>query len=75
MAAPVSALKTTMPCPVCNGPHRPLFEKAGYEIRECLICGHQLVEIPDGATHVRQVYDDTYFTGGGAGAPICPQLL
>ena len=62
-------------CPVCNGESRLLFEKYDYAIQGCGGCGHrfldpaELIQARSGLSHVEQVYDDSYFQGGGAGYP------
>jgi 2-polyprenyl-3-methyl-5-hydroxy-6-metoxy-1,4-benzoquinol methylase len=57
-----------MVCPICGGESSPVFEKNGHDIRDCVPCDHrftQPVTAPD--THVKSVYSDDYFNGGGAG--------
>jgi SAM-dependent methyltransferase len=56
-----------VPCPLCHGPTRRLFAKDGYWIRACRMCGHRHAELASAAGHVARVYNDGYFTGGGAG--------
>jgi len=41
--------------------------KDGFQIFECAACGHQLAEPDDPEHHVERIYDDEYFSGGGAG--------
>jgi len=45
----------------------PLFVANGYPIRSCTNCGHRYAEVDVAADHVARVYDDAYFTAGGAG--------
>jgi SAM-dependent methyltransferase len=44
-----------------------MFQAHGFWIRDCKLCGHRFAEIPADENHVRQIYDDSYFNGGGAG--------
>ena len=39
----------------------------GYEIADCASCGHRMVAAMPQPDHVAATYDDSYFTGGGAG--------
>lgn len=57
------------PCPICKGKSQFLFDKYDYAIQGCGGCGHQFVDLSTGLGHVQQVYDDSYFRGGGAGYP------
>ncbi len=54
-------------CPLCRGGTSRLFAKQAYWIRECGCCGHRHAEAEVSSDHVGRVYDDHYFTGGGAG--------
>jgi SAM-dependent methyltransferase len=56
-----------MHCQICNGTMRALFLKDGYRIFGCTGCGHRSADLGDPLGHVERVYDDEYFTGGGAG--------
>jgi len=62
-------------CPICNGQSQLLFEKYDYAIQGCNSCGHRFLDPAEltrtrgGLSHVEQVYDDSYFQGGGAGYP------
>src|ERR1041385_7100550 len=56
-----------MVCPICDAsPHR-VFQKHGYWILECPNCHHRFCEIQASEAHAKTVYDDGYFTEGGAG--------
>jgi 2-polyprenyl-3-methyl-5-hydroxy-6-metoxy-1,4-benzoquinol methylase/Zn ribbon nucleic-acid-binding protein len=58
----------SMVCPICEGDSSPVFEKDGHDIRDCIRCDHRFTRPttpPD--THVKSVYTDDYFIGGGAG--------
>lgn len=56
-----------MVCPICDAsPHR-VFQKHGYWILECPNCHHRFCEIQASEAHAKMVYDDGYFTEGGAG--------
>jgi SAM-dependent methyltransferase len=59
---------TTSVCPICNADGAPAFEKFGHPICDCTACGHRFAALsaqPEG--HVRTVYSNEYFNGGGAG--------
>lgn len=56
-----------MNCPLCNSESKFAFEAQGYDLRDCAKCAHRFAEIAAGETHVARVYDDSYFSGGGAG--------
>jgi 2-polyprenyl-3-methyl-5-hydroxy-6-metoxy-1,4-benzoquinol methylase len=60
-------MESTKRCPVCDDSSHRLFISHDYWFRECDSCRHRFVEITAGAHHVEQIYDDRYFTGGGAG--------
>jgi hypothetical protein len=53
-------------CPICAGGTQWQFDKRGYGIYACRICGHRCAHSL-GATHTSHIYGDDYFTGGGAG--------
>lgn len=55
-----------MKCPLCDSESKFAFEAKGYPLRDCLKCGHRFAEISN-ENHVEEVYDDSYFMGGGAG--------
>ncbi len=54
-------------CPLCEGEARVAFEADGHAILDCLQCRHRYANIEAGDEHVRNVYADDYFDGGGAG--------
>lgn len=56
-----------MNCPIDNDVTQRVFQKDGFWIRECPVCHHQYIEITTSKMHATQVYEDNYFTGGGAG--------
>lgn len=60
-------MNDAVPCPLCVGDSRVLWEQRGYPIRECAACAHRFTSVTDAAAHIAAVYDDSYFTGGGAG--------
>ena len=53
-------------CPICAAATAPVFVKDGYQIYRCTGCPHYFTP-PVGPAHAAQVYDDSYFNGGGAG--------
>lgn len=56
-------------CPVCGGWPAKTFEKRGHSIGECAACTHLFVASMSSPNHLDEVYNDTYFTGGGDGYP------
>lgn len=56
-------------CPVCGGRPAKTFEKRGHIIGVCTDCAHMFVANRLSPNHLEQVYNDTYFTGGGDGYP------
>ena len=69
MVGTSSPVAPDWPCPLCGGATRRQFEAHGYGVRACHACGHRCAELAPGGDHVRNVYDDDYFFGGGAGYP------
>lgn len=61
--------QTDKPCPVCEGVGQFAFTKYGYAIHACQTCGHRFLGKQASPNHLSQVYDDQYFSGGGAGYP------
>ena len=58
---------TNQLCPLCRSDSKFAFEAKGYPLHDCLACGHRFAVIAAGEQHVNEVYDDSYFSGGGAG--------
>ncbi len=56
-----------MNCPLCYSESKWAFKVKGYNLLDCVECGHRFVELQADESHVATVYDDPYFTGGGAG--------
>ncbi len=56
-------------CPLCGGTSDRLFRKYSYWIHDCTQCHHRFVAMTPSPTHVKTVYGDDYFQGGGAGYP------
>lgn len=56
-----------MNCPLCQSESKFAFEAKGYPVRDCVKCGHRFAGIAADENHVAATYDDTYFSGGGAG--------
>jgi SAM-dependent methyltransferase len=54
-------------CPLCGEASRFLFSKHAIGILECRKCKHRFADLEIDAEHVERVYDDSYFTAGGAG--------
>lgn len=56
-----------MLCPLCRSESNFVFEVKGFPIRDCVKCSHRFAEISADENHVAEIYDDSYFNGGGAG--------
>ena len=56
-----------MNCPLCQSESKIVFEAKGFPVRDCAKCRHRFAEVLTSENHVAQTYDDSYFTGGGAG--------
>jgi SAM-dependent methyltransferase len=56
-----------MNCPLCQSESKFAFEAKGFALRDCVKCSHRFAEIAADETHVAEIYDDSYFSGGGAG--------
>jgi SAM-dependent methyltransferase len=56
-------------CPICSRESTRLFQKHGYWIRSCKTCRHRFAEIDPGNDHIKKIYGDDYFFGGGDGYP------
>lgn len=56
-----------MNCPLCQSEAKPSFEAKGFNLLDCVHCSHRFAEIETGESHVSEIYDDSYFNGGGAG--------
>lgn len=56
-----------MKCPLCQSESKFAFEAKGFALRDCVKCSHRFAEIAADENHVAEIYDDSYFNGGGAG--------
>ncbi|MFV0389043.1 MAG: class I SAM-dependent methyltransferase [Pyrinomonadaceae bacterium] len=56
-----------MKCPICSSDSQRKFEVKNYWIRDCLSCDHRFTELLPNDNHIEEIYDDSYFNGGGAG--------
>lgn len=56
-----------MLCPLCQSESKFSFEAKGFAVRDCVKCGHRFAGIAADENHVSAIYDDSYFSGGGAG--------
>ena len=56
-----------MKCPLCQSESKFAFKAKGFNLLDCLECSHRFAEISADEKHVAEVYDDSYFNGGGAG--------
>jgi SAM-dependent methyltransferase len=58
-----------LPCPLCQAPSKFGFNINGYQINDCTKCKHRFACINPDKEHVSNIYDHSYFIGGGAGYP------
>jgi SAM-dependent methyltransferase len=57
-------------CPLCSADQSTRrFQRHGYWIHDCAGCGHRFAPIVRDSSHTETVYNDGYFTNGGAGYP------
>jgi SAM-dependent methyltransferase len=56
-----------MKCPLCQSESKFVFEAKGFPVRDCAKCNHRFAELIADKNHGAQTYDDSYFSGGGAG--------
>jgi SAM-dependent methyltransferase len=56
-----------MECPLCYSPSSFAFPAKGINVLDCNECDHRFAQIEGNETFVEEVYDDSYFNGGGAG--------
>ncbi len=56
-----------MKCPLCQSDSYQAFVVKGFNLLDCVKCKHRFAEIPADELHVAMIYDDLYFSGGGAG--------
>lgn len=56
-----------MPCPLCECSSKKVFDVKGYSVLDCLGCSHRFAEVHADESHVEKIYDNSYFSGGGAG--------
>jgi 2-polyprenyl-3-methyl-5-hydroxy-6-metoxy-1,4-benzoquinol methylase len=56
-----------MNCPLCQRESKSHVERQSYVFRRCEPCRHVYLDHQPLQDHVEQVYDDSYFFGGGAG--------
>ncbi len=56
-----------MKCPLCQCISETAFTVKGYSLLDCRKCTHRFAEVAIRNNHAQAVYDDSYFTGGGAG--------
>lgn len=60
---------STYACEVCSSTSDPWLTVRGYVFHRCSRCSYIFVPLKVSLDHVRAVYDDGYFTHGGAGYP------
>jgi len=60
-------LQSAPACPICGSDTRFTVGLRGYRIMECATCTHRFADYHADSGHVGRVYNDTYFTDGGAG--------
>ena len=54
-------------CPLCKSSSSVWRTLRDHLIEECGECRHRFTQSADCDSHIEQIYDDHYFTGGGAG--------
>ena len=54
-------------CIFCSTASKTAFSVKGYEVRDCISCGHRFAGLPADEQHTAEQYSDDYFNGGGAG--------
>lgn len=55
-------------CNLCKSHEsKSLFEVEGIAVLQCKTCAHQFADLPESESHVKNIYADDYFFGGGAG--------
>jgi len=53
----------------CEEDKKLFMTKNGYQINECITCGHRFIKIEQAENHVNKVYSDDYFFAGKDGYP------
>ena len=56
-----------MNCPLCQSESKFAFEAKGFPLHDCIKCAHRFTAIAADENYVEKIYDDSYFSGGGAG--------
>jgi len=56
-----------MNCQICGGVASLAFTKNNYRILECKSCNHYFTELRVTPEKVHEIYNDSYFYGGGDG--------
>jgi len=56
-----------MKCTLCQYESKTAFTVKGYVLLDCEKCAHRFAGIAAGQNHAETIYDDSYFSGGGAG--------
>lgn len=56
-----------MNCPLCQSESEFAFTAKGFRVLDCAECSHRFADISADENHVAEIYDDSYFNGGGAG--------
>lgn len=54
-------------CPLCRGQSIKAFMIRGYQISDCVDCGHRFLDIEQSPAHVEEHYRDSYFFAGDCG--------
>jgi 2-polyprenyl-3-methyl-5-hydroxy-6-metoxy-1,4-benzoquinol methylase len=58
-----------MKCPLCQSTSKFAFEVKGYRLNDCEVCGHRFTAMVMNEGQLKDIYNDNYFHGGGAGYP------
>lgn len=56
-----------MNCPLCQSESNFTFEAKNFPLYDCAKCAHRFTAILADENHIAEIYDDSYFKGGGAG--------
>jgi SAM-dependent methyltransferase len=54
-------------CIFCATASKAAFSVKGYDVLDCISCGHRFAGLTADEQHIAEQYSDEYFTGGGAG--------
>lgn len=67
LSAFVRSVRNNMSCPLCGSSAQTVFSIQHAPIVDCSACSHRFYKGTHCDNTVTQIFDDSYFTGGGAG--------